>query len=143
MIPNKPTVYLSGPIGHCTPEQVHSWRDKFTAAWGKPFVRDPTDRVYTVEQNYSHANEIVVNDKNDINDSQVVLVNISDPPVGFQMWGTPMEIIYSWQQGREVIIITDNIATLSPWVVYHMDHAVTSVEEAIAYLEKKYCHETV
>jgi nucleoside 2-deoxyribosyltransferase len=137
----RPIVYLSGPIGNCTPVQVHAWRDKFTLMWGDDAVRNPCRRTYTTDQNYSHANDIVEIDKADIDDSDAVVVNISDPPVGHQMWGTPMEILYACEQGKTVVIITKDPKTLSPWVIYHMTKAVTSVEEAVHYLEEFYAEE--
>jgi nucleoside 2-deoxyribosyltransferase len=133
-----PKVYLSGPIGNCTQIQIHGWRDKFKRSWGVENCSDPTDRVFTTDQNYSHATEIVEGDKEAIDDSDVVLANISDPPTPHQMWGTPMEILYGWEQGKRVVVIVADKKTVSPWVLYHAHDIVTSVDEALVLLYKKY-----
>lgn len=122
---NKKT-YLAGPIMGCTDEQCKSWREYVKTKL--PSTLDPMDRDYRGKENES-VKEIVEGDKEDINESKFVLVNFPAPSAG-----TCMEIIYAWEQGKIVVIVTPKDAKVSPWVKYHSHLIVHSFDEAIDFI---------
>ena len=74
--------------------------------------------------------EIVERDKALIDRCDVLLVNHSKPSVG-----TSMEILYAWEKGKEVILISEDEA-LSPWLLYHSNKVFHSLEDAIVHLNR-------
>lgn len=73
------------------------------------------------------AVEIVENDKADIDQCDVLLVMFTKPSVG-----TSMEILYAHERGKRIIIVSDQTAVLSPWLLYHSHGRFNSVREACA-----------
>lgn len=125
--------YLGGPINGCTDEEASGWREQVKPlleaaghTWIDPMVRDYRGR----EMEPGIAAEIVENDKDDINQCDVLLMNCPKPSVG-----TSMEVLYGWEQGKRVIAILPEGTTPSPWIVYHAhDLYAGSVADAVSVL---------
>lgn len=126
------TVYLGGPINGATDEEAHGWRDQFKAELGPSFTyKDPMDRDYRGREDEC-VNEIVELDKADI--------EVSDIVVGY-CWqvsvGTSMEVYFAWDlrfqgtdQGPFVLLVIPEGTRISPWLRYHSDAIVHTLEEA-------------
>lgn len=110
-------VYLGGPINGCTDEEATGWReavkeilDERGIDWLDPMVRDYRGR----EMEPGIASEIVENDKADIRECDVLLMNCPAPSVG-----TSMEIFYGWTLAKLIIAVVPGDRDPSPWIVYH------------------------
>lgn len=124
-------VYLGGPINGCTDDEAHGWRETV-----KPLIEaaghewlDPMDRDYRGrEMEPGIAAEIVENDKADIDECDVLLMNCPKPSVG-----TSMEIFYGWDRGKRVVAVVPADRQPSPWIVYHAHVLHTGpVRDAVA-----------
>jgi nucleoside 2-deoxyribosyltransferase len=123
------TVYLCGPINGCTDAECKDWRAYAKAQL--PKTLDPMARDYRGrELEPGIAREIVENDKLDIDQSDVILVNYVKPSVG-----TSMEILYAWERGKKIVIVSEAEAVLSPWLIYHSLKIVHSMLDACVYIE--------
>lgn len=121
-------VYLCGPINACTDAECKDWR-----AFAKEHIRyttDPMDRDYRgQEERVGIAKEIVEADKADIDNCQALLVNYVKPSVG-----TSMEMLYAWERGKPIVVVTDKHTSLSPWLRYHSTFITDSFTHAFALL---------
>jgi nucleoside 2-deoxyribosyltransferase len=116
-------VYLCGPINGCTDEECKDWREMVKARL--PDTLDPMRRDYRGREDECVV-EIVEGDKEDIDESDVLLVNYDKPSVG-----TSMEILYAHQQDKPVIVVCKEGTRISPWLRYHSTHFFTSFDAAI------------
>lgn len=66
-----------------------------------------------------NEDEIVEQDKADIDVCEALLVYYDRPSVG-----TSMEVLYAWERGKAVFVVNPQRLALSPWLRYH-SHAVT------------------
>lgn len=116
-------VYLAGPMLGCSDDECHGWR-----RWCKERLRcevvDPAGRDYRGRELANMA-EIVERDKADILRCDVLLVNHRRPSVG-----TAMEVLFAWEHGKKVVTVND-CGPLSPWLAYHSDVVVGSLEQAV------------
>jgi nucleoside 2-deoxyribosyltransferase len=113
-------IYLGGPISGCTDEETHGWREKV-----KPIFEsvgftclDPALRDYRGKFMTRHmAVDIVEADTRDIRNCDLAFFNCwkTDSP----MWGTAMEIRFSWLQEKIAIIVLPEDVAPSPWLLYH------------------------
>jgi nucleoside 2-deoxyribosyltransferase len=117
-------VYLCGPIGGCTDDEAVNWRDVVKARIGAENCLDPMRRDYRGREDEA-VSEIVERDKEDIEDSDVVLANCWQPSPG-----TSMEILYAWEHGIPVYAILPPGARVSPWYRYHA-RVFHALEDAI------------
>lgn len=127
-------VYLGGPINGCTDEEAHGWRDDLKpllVAAGHEWV-DPMRRDYRGrEMEPGIAEAIVAGDLEDIDSSDVLLMNCPKPSVG-----TSMEMFYGYERGKRIVVVVpDDGRWPSPWLVVH-SHAIVrgSAREALAHL---------
>lgn len=123
-------VYLGGPINGCTDEEAHGWRDAvrpLLEGLGYECV-DPMTRDYRGrELEPGIAAEIVELDKLDIDGCDVLLMNSPKPS-----YGTAMEMLYGYDQGKRVIAIVPPDERVSPWVAYHASEVYEgSVADAV------------
>lgn len=82
---------------------------------------DPMRRDYRgIEDNNSKA--IKKNDLEDINNSDLLIVNATRPS-----WGTAMEMVYAWQAHKYIV----EGARVSPWLREHTNEIVQSVDYLI------------
>lgn len=122
-----PKVYLAGPIHGMTDLECKAWRTEATALLAVHDVEtiDPMLRDFRgAEEEF--ADELVEADKEDIEQSDVVLVNANHPG-----WGTAMEVFYAKSLGKQVISFT-NADSISPWLRCHTCGIFGTLHEAIA-----------
>jgi nucleoside 2-deoxyribosyltransferase len=140
-------IYLSGPIFQCSDTECRDWRE-FAKRHLFYDTCDPMDRDYRgrEESDVYLPREIVEVDKHDIDGCDVILVNYSKPSVG-----TSMEILYGWERGKIIVLVSALDSLLSPWLRYHahyrhhlLRHAVDHINRMkslaeIAKLARPYC----
>jgi len=122
------TVYLGGPINGCTDEEANGWRDavKIVCADKGIDYLDPMRRDYRGRELESGiAEEIVLGDKEDIHECDVLLMNCPKPS-----YGTAMEIMYGFERGKRVISVLPEGSTPSPWVLFHSETYFGSAADA-------------
>ena len=126
---NMETIYLCGGIHGLSDKECKDWRAEVkNKLKGKYKFLDPMRRDYRGKEDL-FVNEIIQKDKNDIECSNIVLVNATSPS-----WGTAMEVFYAHSLGKIVIVF--NIGDLtSPWLRYHSICGFDTLKEAIKKLE--------
>ena len=141
------TVYLAGGINGLSDAAATDWREKAKALIPREIaVLDPMSRDYRGKED-EHVEEIVKGDLADIQRSQAIVAFCSQPS-----WGTAMEILWSstfksydlpgehsddYGHGsyrnhgyrRTVAIVPEGIP-VSPWLRFHTDAIVETVEAA-------------
>jgi nucleoside 2-deoxyribosyltransferase len=114
-------IYLAGPIHGKDDSVCRAWRinARFLLETAGHVVLDPMQRDYRGAEE-EHAEELVADDKDEIESSDAVLVNANAPG-----WGTAMEVLYAIQMGKKVVAFATHAAapTISPWLRCHT-HAV-------------------
>lgn len=121
-------LYLAGPIYGCTDEECRDWREWVKSRWPGETL-DPMRRDYRGHEDLEcHA--IVEGDKADINICDALLVNYTKPSAG-----TTMEMLYAWERGKVVVVVTPSGERVSPWVRYHAWDVVGSLEDAVRVLD--------
>jgi len=125
------TTYLAGPMAGCTDNEMLGWRIEATQRLKD--VLDPTVRDYRgIHETEEQVKHIVHSDKDDIDHSDTVLAYCPQPS-----YGTVMEILYAWERGKRVVIVVPPGSLNSPWLRYHSDIIVETVEEACLYIISK------
>lgn len=115
--------YLCGPILGCNDSECKNWREE--AKKNLKATLDPMIRDYR-GSHLDHIQEIVEEDKKDIDECDSLLVKFEKPSVG-----TSMEIIYAWERQKFIVtVVEDKNIDLSPWLVYHSSIIVNSLKEA-------------
>jgi nucleoside 2-deoxyribosyltransferase len=120
-------VYLCGPINGRSDDDCKVWREAAKAVL--PDTLDPMRRDYRGREAES-VDEIVELDKEDVLACDALLVYYDKPSVG-----TSMEILFAWEHRRPVVLVNKSDAPLSPWLVYHSRHIVSTLDEAITILK--------
>lgn len=121
-------VYLAGAINGQDNEAVHGWRERAKSLLTPHETLDPSDRDYRgIEE--LNVRELVEGDKRDIRDSDAILAYVIAPSVG-----TSMEILYAWQMGIPVVIVTPN-PRVSPWLTYHSVAVEPTLEDGVITLK--------
>lgn len=110
-------VYLGGPINGCTDEEAHGWRDALKPELEKRgfIYLDPMVRDYRGREDEAWR-EIVEEDKKDIGQADILLMNCPKPSVG-----TSMEIFLGWRSNKKIIAVVPERASVSPWLRYHVE----------------------
>ena len=129
----KLTIYLAGPIGGCTDSECNDWRDSVIKRMGvKYHIRNPMDRDYRDQYtDIAMAPEIVELDKRDINESDIIIANITK-----HSSGTAMEIMYAWERQKVIVAIANSGVDLSPWHIYHSTKIMYSLKQAMDWIEE-------
>jgi len=122
-------VYLAGPINGCTDDEANTWRDIAKSALGKENCIDPMRRDYRGREDEC-LDEIVILDKLDIVDSDVVLANCWQFSVG-----TSMEVLFASERGKSVIAVVKPGATVSPWLRFHALAVVDDLDRALTLIK--------
>ena len=120
-------VYLAGPIHGRSDEECKGWRDAAAETlrlFGHQ-VLDPMSRDYRGREE-ENADELVAQDKEEIEICDTILVNANEPS-----WGTAMEILYAISFGKQVIAFSD-AKTISPWLRMHTTAIYQSLSHALA-----------
>ena len=121
--------YLCGPINGRSDDDCKGWREYVKERL--PNTLDPMDRDYRGrELEPGIAKEIVENDKADIDSCDTMLVYFDRPSVG-----TSMEILWAWLNSTPIVLIDKSEKPLSPWLLYHCERVVKSLDEGIAACE--------
>ncbi len=128
-------VYLCGGIQGLNDEQCHGWRSKAKEL----LICDTLDlmiRDYRGQETIDPEREIVENivyqDIEDIKSSKYILVNASKPS-----WGTAMEVRAARAEFNKFVISFTNGSHVSPWLRFHSDYIVNTLEEACAIINKQ------
>jgi nucleoside 2-deoxyribosyltransferase len=122
-------VYLCGPINGRSDDDAKGWREyakQHLSDTVDPMSRDCRGR----ELEPGIAKEIVENDKEDILSCDALLVYYDKPSVG-----TSMEILFAHQLGKSMVLVDKSDKPLSPWLLYHCDAIVKSLDQAIEVLK--------
>lgn len=117
-------VYLCGGINGLSDTECKDWRQIAKDNLTQPTL-DPMRRDYRGIED-ANVEAIVQGDLDDISVSSVILVNASRPS-----WGTAMEIIYAYQQGKRIHAFASPLNPISPWLRYHCTFIHPTVEVAI------------
>lgn len=122
--------YLAGPMAGCSDEEMMGWRREATRLLGKDNILDPTVRDYRgIWETEVQLTFLVEADKNEIDQSDFVLAYCPQPS-----YGTVMEILYSWEQSKTVVVVLPPGALNSPWLRYHSHIIFDSVAKACNYI---------
>jgi len=118
-------VYLSGPIKDTTDEEACGWRNEAQEVLHSGGIKtiNPMRRDYR-DDPVKYLPGLVEDDKIDIELCDIVLVNFSRPSVG-----TSMEILYAWEHGKNVVVVSPEW-TKDAWLVYHSRHIYRTLDEA-------------
>lgn len=125
------TVYLAGPINGCTDEECNDWRS-YAKEHLKCETLDPMRRWLCRgrEMEPGIAAEIVHGDEADITASDIVLANHPAPSVDIDM-----EIrMAKAEKGKIVVTVVPAGSKSSPWLVYHSDVILNSVQDAVSWI---------
>lgn len=123
-------VYLAGPINGCSDAECNNWRD-----YAKKNLRcetlDPMRRDYRGrELEPGISTEIVKGDEQDIQLSDIILVNHPKPSTG-----TDMEVrMAKAELQKTVVAVVPETCKPSPWLIYHCDKIFTSVRDAVNFI---------
>ena len=135
----KMKIYLGGPIAGASIEELHGWRDQVKKELSSYTFLDPTDRVYSKEEEMSSkiVNEIITLDKVDISISEIIFVNLS--LIGkLKCIGSIMELIYAFEKGKFVVVIMPTDSAVSPWITYHSHFVVNSIAEGCKVIKNRF-----
>lgn len=126
----KKTIYLAGPIMNVSDLESSEWRSLASEILSADFrILNPLRRNTSKIPPRSAA-EVVVLDKNDILDSEIVLVNLDPISVG-----TSMEILYAYTNHKYIVSFSKKVKEeLSPWTIFHSTRLEHSLEDAISYI---------
>lgn len=106
-------VYLCGPINGA---EAKDWREAVKREHPEFTYIDPMRNDYRGRENEVGIDKLIVEqDKFDVYDADALLVNYSGPSVG-----TSMEILYAWEIGRPVVLVSKPGTVMSPWLTYHV-----------------------
>jgi nucleoside 2-deoxyribosyltransferase len=132
------TIYLCGPILARTTEQANEWRNKATKQLKKFTILNPMRRQFS-DKDKLGINEIVQMDKEDVKNSDIILVNYNCARQETTLCGTSMEIHLAYSLGKYIVAFTDLPEDKwSPWMIYHSTRICKSFDEAIQYINKHF-----
>lgn len=124
-------VYLAGPIFGCDDAQASGWREHARQLLAPHAVEDPMDRDFRGDE-LANAARIVEGDINAFSACDVILVNAARPS-----WGTAMEVRIAYAKRTPVVAFSDG-SPVSPWLTYHAETVVSTLEEAANYIHRKH-----
>lgn len=117
-------VYLCGGINGLTDSDCNDWRQLAKDNLTQPTL-DPMRRDYRGIEG-DNVEAIVQGDLEDIEAANVFLVNAVRPS-----WGTAMEIVYAYQQGKRIHAFADHNKPISPWLRFHCTFIHPTIEVAV------------
>ena len=122
------TIYLCGPINGRSDADCNNWRSKAKSLLEDLETLDPMRRDYRGRENEA-VHEIISNDKQDIDESDALLVYFDSPS-----FGTAMEIFYAHSRGKRVVAVNASGNPVSPWVTGHVDMVFELLEDACKHI---------
>lgn len=120
-------VFLSGPIRGVSRDISLGWRNKIVNLLETDFIVIHALRGREIIETLPDPRLAIIRDKNDIDESNVLIVNDSFPDAS--MIGTSMEVIYAFERGK-IIIIFGNAHEKDYWLNYHSHIRVATLEDA-------------
>ena len=120
-------IYLAGPIHGRLDIECKAWRSEAAGVLGVHDIEvvDPMQHDYRgVEE--GAAEDIVVMDKDSIDECDLVLVNANEPS-----WGTAMEVFYANSIGKDVVAFS-NAESISPWLRVHTTAIFGTLPQALS-----------
>lgn len=130
------TVYLAGGINGLTDGDATDWRTEAKRLLPREIgVLDPMSRDYRGKED-DNVDAIISGDKDDIAQCQAIIANCPRPS-----WGTAMEIGWAYANFRpddnqfarlRIVAIVPAGTPVSPWLRYHTDAVVETLEAAVA-----------
>jgi nucleoside 2-deoxyribosyltransferase len=130
---NKRTVFLAGPMRGLERAVSLSWRQNAARQLASKFRTLHAMRAREHKETFSDYRAAVIRDLNDIECSDIVLVNDSFPNVS--MIGTAMEVFFAHQHNKPVIIF-GSAHEKDYWLNYHSHMRVADLKEACTVLKK-------
>lgn len=124
-------IYLCGPINACSDSEATDWRE-YAKAHLSCETLDPMRRDYR-GRGAECVNEIVELDKLDVLTCSALLVFHPKPSVG-----TSMEVLFAWGLHKPIVVVDVSGKPISPWMVYHATVIMSSVDEAIEWLNARF-----
>jgi nucleoside 2-deoxyribosyltransferase len=133
------TIYLCGPILSRTKEKANEWRDYATSKLKKKFtILNPMRRQFS-DADLLGVNEIVLMDKADVKQSDIILVNYNCARQETTLCGTAMEVFLAHSLGKYVVAFTDlPEGKWSPWMAFHCTRICKGLDDAIKYIDKHF-----
>lgn len=130
----KRTIYLAGAIQNVSIDEANVWRNVADDRLNKYFkVLNPMRRN-VINRTFQSDQEIIALDKDDINNSNIILANMNDQSIG-----TTMEIMYSYMKDKIVIsYINKENNDISPWLRHHSAFVAKTLDQAINYIIKNF-----
>jgi len=128
------TIYLCGGIKDLSSQEQNKWRDNTTKILFPRFnILNPMRRNFR-DNEFQSQNEICSLDKEDIINSDILLVNATKPS-----WGTAMEIMFAFSKHKIVICFTGGeYKEISPWVGFHSTRICKTLDDGIKYIQKHF-----
>ena len=128
-----PKVYLAGPIAGCDDDDTFNWREYAGERIDVECLDPAGQRDFRNRPIEDAQKQIIIPDKKDIDASSVVLANCWQVSVG-----TSMEIIYSWERGKYVVLVIPEGAHKSPWATGHAHYVAKTLDEAITHINERF-----
>jgi len=128
----KIVIYLAGPMHNCNNSQMNNWRQK-----AKNYFKDYDYVKFLdpVEKEEINMKGAVEGDKEMIKKSTVVIANCWKFSVG-----TMMEIIYAWENGIPVYVISKKKGIRENWwMIYHSKLVMKEAWRVFSYVRQDYC----
>ena len=123
------TIYLCGGINKLSDSEAKDWREAAKSVLGGRYkLLDPMRRDYRGKEAES-VRAIIDGDVQDINESDILLVNASRPS-----WGTGMELFYAATRNLKIITVCPDERP-SPWLIGHSTTIVRTFDEAFKLLD--------
>lgn len=132
---NKKTIFLSGPIKGIDRKDALSWRLKASKILYGQFNVVHALRGREFKENFSDYRAAIIRDKNDILESDLILVN--DNFENASMIGTAMEILYAFFKDKPIIVF-GNAHDKDYWLNYHIHTRVNNLEEACKLIKEMF-----
>jgi nucleoside 2-deoxyribosyltransferase len=132
---------LAGPIGDKSIEEANIWRDKVQQYFDRQAMNLLCDHVQCrnplrgkTESNRTLCTdaEIVIRDKNDIKDSDFIIVNWPEKCVSN---GTAMEIQYAHSLNKPIMFVGE-WAKNDVWIRFHITDAFYELDNALDYIQQ-------
>lgn len=123
------TIYLCGGINKLSDSEAKDWREAAKSELSGSYrLLDPMRRDYRGKEAES-VRAIIDGDIQDINESDILLVNASRPS-----WGTAMEVFFAASKGSLLIVTVCPDEKPSPWLIGHSTIIKKTFSEAFNYL---------
>jgi len=132
-------IYLCGPIQCKTTDKANEWRDFATSKLKEKFIiLNPMRRQFSDKDSLG-INEIVLMDKEDVKQSDVLLVNYNCARKHTTLCGTAMEIHLAHSMGKFIVAFSDlPQREISPWMMFHCTRICKNLVDAIKYIKKHF-----